>query len=113
MDPLKKYFLLKMGIFQPAMLVYQRVTIQVGITFSNHLLRRNLFLDIFGVFVLLNVTPVALGEDFLRFPSGGCWGLARLGQEKMRGLQGGSPLAARKNAKKSCRNHIARSRSAN
>ena len=44
------------------MLVYQRVTIQVGITFSNHLLRRNLFWDIFGVFVLLNLTPVALGQ---------------------------------------------------
>ena len=26
MDPLKKYFLLKIVIFQPAMLVYQRVT---------------------------------------------------------------------------------------
>ena len=26
MDPLKIYFLLKIGIFQPAMLVYQRVT---------------------------------------------------------------------------------------
>ena len=25
MDPLEMYFLLKMGIFQPAMLVYQRV----------------------------------------------------------------------------------------
>ena len=25
MDPLNMYFLLKMGIFQPAMLVYQRV----------------------------------------------------------------------------------------
>ena len=28
MDHLKMYFLLKMGIFQPAMLVYQRVYLQ-------------------------------------------------------------------------------------
>ncbi len=35
MDHLKMYFLLKMVIFQPAMLVYQRVAFSLGMVFAS------------------------------------------------------------------------------
>ena len=67
MDPLKVYFLLKMGIFQPAMLVYQRVhETQAPSTFQPaYLIQSSLMHKMPTVVYLINLT----GPFCIRLPS--------------------------------------------